>query len=72
MGRSTYKCLKSSIYSERIKPLLKPEVNNETFFASLRSYYRIDYSLLYAVYILFLDKDGDTTRNLDIHKCLHS
>jgi len=27
--------------------------------------------LLYAAYILFLVKDGDTTRNINIHKCLH-
>jgi len=41
-----------------MKPLLKREVNNETFCTSLKSYYQIDYSLLYAVYIPFLVKDG--------------
>jgi len=30
------------------------------------------YSLLYALYILFLIKDGDTTRNFNINKCLLS
>jgi len=38
------------IHTKRIKPLLKREVNNETFFTSLRSYYQI--SLGYVVYIL--------------------
>jgi len=36
--------------AKRIKPLLKREVNNETFFTSLRSYCQI--SLVYVVYIL--------------------
>jgi len=41
------------------------------FFTSLISYYQIYYySLLYAVHILFLVKDGDTTRNMNIQKCL--
>jgi len=30
------------IYSKRIKPLLKREVNNETSFTSLKSYYEIN------------------------------
>jgi len=30
------------IYPERIKPLLKSEVNNETSFTSLRSFYEIN------------------------------
>jgi len=43
-----------SIYSKRNKPLLKRQVNNETFFTPLRSYYQIYYySVLYAVYIHF-------------------
>jgi len=55
-----------------MKPPLKREVNNETFFASLRSYYHIYYySLLYAVFILLLVKEGDTTRNFNINNCLH-
>jgi len=37
--------LKSSIYSKRIRPLLKRGVNNETFFTSLRLYYQIDYTV---------------------------
>jgi len=53
----------------RIKPVLKREVNNETFFISLTSYYQIDYySLVYVVYILFLVKDGDNIRRFNIHK----
>jgi len=58
------------IFSKQIKPLLKRKVKNETFFMSLRLYYQIYYYiLLYAVYILYLDVD--TTRNIDIHKCLY-
>jgi len=42
--------LKSFIYSERIKLLLKRKANNKTFSTSLTSYYQIYYySLLYAV-----------------------
>jgi len=55
MGR----CMKKveSHCSKRIKPLLKREVNNEMFSTSLRSYDQIYYySLLYAVYALFLVK----------------
>jgi len=56
----------------RIKPLLKREVNNETFFTSLRSDCQIGYySLVYVVYILFVVKDGENIRNFNIHKCLH-
>jgi len=49
------------------------EVNNETFFTPLRSYYEIDYIACYTqyIYILFLVKDSDTTQNFNIHKCLH-
>jgi len=43
----------SSIYSKRIKPQLKREVNNETFFTSLRSYYQIDYIACYTQYIYY-------------------
>ena len=58
--------------SKRIKPLLKREVNNETFFTSPRWYYQIYYySLLHAVYILFLVKDKDIVRNFNINKYLH-
>jgi len=41
------------INSKRIKPVLKREVNNETFFTWLRSCYQINhyYGLLYTVYI---------------------
>ena len=39
-----------SLLYKRIKPLLKREVNHETFFTSLRSYYQI--SLVYVVDIL--------------------
>jgi len=63
--------LKYSTSSKRIKPLLKREVNNETFFTSLKSYYPIGYITCYAVYILFLVKDRDTTRNFNVYKCLH-
>jgi len=42
------------------------------FFESLKSYYQINYySLLYAVHVLFLVKDGYTTRNINIKKCLN-
>ena len=45
-------------YSKRIKLLLKREVNNETFFESLRLYYQIYYNiLLQAVYTRFFVKD---------------
>jgi len=64
MGPRTYRELCASvdrvvwslfIYSKRIKPLLKREVNNETFFTSLRSYYQIYYyTLLYAEHFLVL------------------
>jgi len=54
---------------QRIKPPLKREVNNETFFTSLRSYYQI--SLVYVVYILPLVKDGNNIRSFNKHKCLH-
>jgi len=52
---STKLTFEALIYSKRIKPLLKREVNKETSFTSLKSYYEINvaYSLLYAVYILF-------------------
>jgi len=47
-------------------------VNNETFIISLRLYYKIYYYiLLYAVYILYLVKDRNTQRNINMHKCLH-
>ena len=61
-----------NIYSNIIKPLLKLEVNDETFFTLPSLYYQIYcYSLLYAVKILYVVTDGDTTRNMNIHKCLH-
>jgi len=54
-------------YSNRIKPLLKREVNNETSSTSLKSYNQMYYySLLYAVQLLFFVKDGDATRNFNI------
>jgi len=41
-------------------------------FTSLTSCYQIYYySLLYAVHIPFLVKDGDITRNINILKCLN-
>jgi len=43
--------LESAIYSKRMKPQLKREVNNETFFTSLKSYYQIDYIAYYTQYI---------------------
>jgi len=61
--------VRNLIHTKRVKPLLKREVNNETFFTSLRSYYRI--SLVYVVYILFLVKDGDNIQSFNKHKCLH-
>jgi len=54
--RQSYR-LKHFIYSKRIKPLLKREVNNETLFTLLELYYLLYYYiLLYAVglYTLFL------------------
>jgi len=45
--------LKSDLYSKRIKPQLKREVNNETFFTSLRSYSQINYTACYTQYIYF-------------------
>jgi len=60
------------MHTKRIKPVLKREVNNETFYTSLRSYHQIDYySQVYVVYILFLVKDGDNIRSFNILKCLH-
>jgi len=41
------------IYAERIKPLLKSEVNNETSFTSLRSLYEINITACYMQYIYF-------------------
>jgi len=38
----------------RIKPLLKREVNNETSFTSLKSYYEIIIIACYMQYISFL------------------
>ena len=58
--------------SKRIKRLLKREVNNETFFISLRLYYHIYYyTLVDAVYILYFVKDVDTARNMNIYKYLY-
>jgi len=53
-----------------IKPLLKCEVNNETFLTSLRSYHQIYYYNKQCKY-LFVLEDGDTTRNLNQSKYLH-
>jgi len=41
------------MYSKRIKSPLKREVNSETFFTSLRSYYQIDYIACYTQYIYY-------------------
>ena len=58
MGPCSYRGT-CAIYSKRIKPQLKREVNNETFFTSLRSYYQIDYIACYTQYIYyFLLKTG--------------
>jgi len=46
-GSATY----ASIYSKRLKPLLKREVNNEAIITSLRSYYQIDYIAYHMQYI---------------------
>ena len=59
----------SFIFSKRIKPALKREMNSETFFTWLRSYYQIIIAC-YMQYIYFvLVKYWDTARNIDIHKC---
>jgi len=36
-----------------MKPVLKREVNNETLFTSLQSYYQIDYIACYTQYIYY-------------------
>ena len=61
MGPCTYRGLRASanrvnVWSRLyilIKPLLKREVNKETFVTSLRSYYQIDYIACYTQYPIY-------------------
>jgi len=69
---STELAFEGFIYSKRIKPLLKREVNNETsFFTSLKSRYEINIIACYICSIYtFLVLDRVTTRN-NLLKSLH-
>ena len=66
------KRLKPFVHSKRTKPYwnVKWATKHYLPFTLLRlDYWTYYYCLLYAVYILFLVTDGNTTRYINMHKC---